>query len=60
AATEELSASVSEIGHQIEKSKRMTDDAVAEVQKTDANVSGLASAAAAIGQVVDLISDIAE
>lgn len=60
AATEELSASVSEIGHQIEKSKRITDDAVAEVQKTDANVSGLASAAAAIGQVVDLISDIAE
>jgi methyl-accepting chemotaxis protein len=58
-ATEELSASISEIGRQVEESSKIARDAVEEAGRTDATVHGLAQAAQKIGEVVELIQDIA-
>jgi len=59
AATEELSSSVSEIGRQVSESARVARAAVEEATETDAIVRGLAAAAGRIGEVVNLINDIA-
>ncbi|MGQ9371665.1 methyl-accepting chemotaxis protein [Azospirillum sp. ST 5-10] len=59
AATEELSASIQEIGTQVQNSSRIARQAADEAERTDHTVEGLASAAGRIGEVVDLISDIA-
>ncbi|MGE4350823.1 MAG: methyl-accepting chemotaxis protein [Bdellovibrionales bacterium] len=59
-AAEELSASISEINRQVEESARVSDQAVEQVKKTDATVSGLLEAAEQIGDVVKLIQSIAE
>lgn len=58
-ATEELSASVSEIGRQVATSTRISSKAVEEAAKTDQTVGSLAGSAQKIGEVLDLISDIA-
>ena len=59
AAAEELSASISEINRQVEKSAQITQEAVTNVQNTNATVLTLSEAAAQIGDVVKLIQDIA-
>jgi methyl-accepting chemotaxis protein len=58
-AAEELSASVEEIGRQVAQSTGIIRDAVAEAQKTDATVQSLAEAAQRIGDVLQLINQIA-
>ncbi|MBL4785235.1 MAG: methyl-accepting chemotaxis protein, partial [Cohaesibacteraceae bacterium] len=59
AATEELNASVNEIGQQVARSATITASAVEEVQQTNLDIQGLSEASVKIGQVVTLISDIA-
>lgn len=60
AATEELTASIAEIGGQAIKSAEIAGQAVTEAQRTDHQIRGLAGAAEKIGDVVRLISAIAE
>ncbi|MGE0845939.1 MAG: PAS domain-containing protein [Flavobacteriaceae bacterium] len=60
AGAEELVASVGEINRQIEHSRGITADAVRAADETNAIISGLADAAQTIGQVVELISNIAD
>jgi len=59
AATEQLSASVADIGRKVGDSARMAAKAVDDANRTDATVEGLAKAADRIGEVVNLIQDIA-
>jgi methyl-accepting chemotaxis protein len=59
ASTEEMSASIAEISRQVEQSTSITKKAVDEAQRTSATIGGLAEAAQKIGQVVQLIQDIA-
>lgn len=59
AATEELNASIGEIGSQVNMSTKIAEEAVAEAGKTGDVVTGLVSATDRIGQVVTLIQDIA-
>jgi methyl-accepting chemotaxis protein len=59
AATEELSSSVTEIGRQVTQSSAIAGQAVNEADRTNVTVQGLSSAAMKIGDVVQLISDIA-
>ena len=56
---EELSASISEIGRQVMQSAKIAANAVTEAEATNDTVQGLAEAASKIGDVVDLINDIA-
>ncbi|MEJ0016514.1 MAG: methyl-accepting chemotaxis protein [Acetobacteraceae bacterium] len=58
-AAEELSASISEISRQVDQSSKITGDAVAAAQRTDAIVHALAEGAQKIGDVVELINSIA-
>ncbi|MEE7461668.1 hypothetical protein MFUR16E_10235 [Methylobacterium fujisawaense] len=60
AATEELSASIGEIGGQVTKSAAIAGQAVSEAERTDRQIRGLAGAAERIGEVVRIISAIAE
>jgi len=59
AATEELTNSVQEISRQVDNSARMTAAAVEEAERSSAMVGALSDAARKIGEVVQLISDIA-
>jgi methyl-accepting chemotaxis protein len=59
AAAEELSASISEISRQVAQSSEVTGRAVGEARRTDTIVRALAEGAQKIGQVVQLIADIA-
>ena len=58
-ATEEMSASIQEIKRQVEQSADATRAAVTGAENATAKVSGLVEAAGKIGEVVDLITDIA-
>jgi methyl-accepting chemotaxis protein len=58
-AAEELSSSIGEISRQVADSARIAGQAVTQAEKTNAQVAGLAEAAQKIGQVVQLINDIA-
>ena len=58
-ATEELTASVDEVGRQIRQSAEIAKAAVEQAQKTNDQVEGLSNAANKIGEVVNLINDIA-
>ena len=58
-AAVELSASISEISHQVTVSSKLADDAVGEARHTNETVSGLNAAARKIGDVVKFIRDIA-
>jgi methyl-accepting chemotaxis protein len=58
-AAEELSASIREIQQQMTNSARIAQQAVEQVDRTDTTVTGLVQAADKIGEVVNLISDIA-
>ena len=59
AAAEEMSSSVNEIARQVAQSAQMAKDAVDEAEKTNASVQSLAEGSQKIGEVVELISDIA-
>ncbi len=58
-ASEELSASVAEIARQVSHASGIAQRAVGETRKTDENIKALAEAATKIGEVVQLINDIA-
>jgi methyl-accepting chemotaxis protein len=59
AAAEQLSASIHEIARQVNESSDTSSKAVAEAERTNTLVQGLAEAAGHIGEVVTLINDIA-
>jgi methyl-accepting chemotaxis protein len=59
AATEELASSVDEIARQVGLSTEIANRSVEQAHATDKEVQGLSAAAAEIGSVVRLISDIA-
>ncbi|KIL98409.1 Methyl-accepting chemotaxis protein [Paramagnetospirillum magnetotacticum MS-1] len=58
-AAEELAASINEISRQVATSAQVSQDAVAEAERADTLVHGLADAARNIGEVVTMIGDIA-
>ena len=58
-ATEELSASIGEISRQVTESTRIASGAVEEANRTNGTVAGLQEAAQKIGEVVQLINNIA-
>lgn len=59
AATEQLSASIHEISAQVQHSTQVSSQAVAKAAETDQLVQGLSEAVGRIGEVVNLINDIA-
>ncbi len=59
AATEEMSASIHEINAQVHQAAEVSKAAVADVAGTETDIQSLSTAAAGIGEVVKLISDIA-
>jgi methyl-accepting chemotaxis protein len=58
-ATEELTASIGEISSQVSESTRIVEQAVHQASTTDERVRSLTEAAQKIGEVVQLINDIA-
>jgi len=58
-AAEELSSSITEVSKQVQRSTDIAQRAAGEAERTDNTVRGLADAADKIGQVVQLINDIA-
>ncbi|WP_395829914.1 methyl-accepting chemotaxis protein [Elstera sp.] len=58
-ATEELSASVNEIRRQVEHSADIAAKAVGDTKQTDSTVEALSQSAGRIGEVINLISEIA-
>ncbi len=59
AATEELTASIHEIGRQVEQSTQIAGTAVDEAQRTNRLVQGLVETSSRIGDIVKLIRSIA-
>ena len=59
-ATEEMTSSVSEIARQVQEFEQDRGEAVAQAEKTDARITELSQAASRIGDVVKLITAIAE
>ncbi len=59
-ATEELSTSVNEIGKRVRESNHIAEAAVVQAQETDGRIGKLSRAAQQIGDVVKLITAIAE
>ncbi len=60
AAVEELSASISEISQQVSEGASTGQRAMAEAEQTSNDVAALAEAADKVGEIVGMISDIAE
>ncbi len=58
-ATEEMSSSITEISRQVQESARMASEAVDQASRTNDRVGELSKAAARIGDVVELINNIA-
>jgi methyl-accepting chemotaxis protein len=58
-ATEEMASSVNEISRQVQESARIAGEAVEQARKTNDRVGELSKAAARIGDVVELINNIA-
>jgi methyl-accepting chemotaxis protein len=59
-ATEEMASSVNEIARQVQESSKIAAQAVQQAEKTDARIGELSQAAGRIGDVVKLITAIAE
>jgi methyl-accepting chemotaxis protein len=59
AASEELYTSIAEISRQVSEAAKIAGNAVQQAKASDATVKGLADTAQRIGEVVQLISDIA-
>jgi methyl-accepting chemotaxis protein len=60
AASEEMAASVTEIGRQVEEANRIANAAVGQAQRTNELVAALSGAAGRIGEVVKMITAVAE
>jgi len=60
AAAEEMTGSIAEIAQQIVRSTEIAQEAADRVQQTNGDVAALNEAAARIGDIVNLINDIAE
>ncbi|MFG1402039.1 methyl-accepting chemotaxis protein [Xanthobacter sediminis] len=60
ASSEEMAASIREISSQVAHSVQIADTAFAEAQSSNARIADLATAAAAIGDVIGLIRSIAD
>ncbi|MGL9622445.1 methyl-accepting chemotaxis protein [Bradyrhizobium sp. U531] len=60
AATEEMAATAAEIGRQIEESSRITREAVSKASTTDQSMVKLSAAADKVGDIVGMITAIAE
>lgn len=60
AATEEFSASINEIAAQVSKSSQIASEVVQEVARTSEQVNQLNNSATEIGNVVNIIAEIAE
>ncbi len=60
AAAEELSRSITEISGQVSESTRYAGDAARQAEETNQTVRGLAEASDKIGEVIDLIKQIAD
>ncbi|WP_050750768.1 bacteriohemerythrin [Paramagnetospirillum magneticum] len=58
-ATEELAASIREIAHQVERSQAVSAHAGQEVNTTTSQVRALSESVSKIGEIVNLINDIA-
>jgi methyl-accepting chemotaxis protein len=58
-ATEQMASSIGEIGRQVESSTRIAREAVSQAEQTDARMNKLTTAAARIGDVIELITSIA-
>ena len=58
-AAEEMTSSVNEIGRQVTQSTGIAEEAVRQVEQTDAGISELSRTAARIGDVLKLITSIA-
>src|SRR6476659_1618376 len=58
--TEELSTSVTEIGRRVKESSKIADNAVRQAEQNDGRIGKLSHAAQQIGDVVKLITAIAE
>jgi methyl-accepting chemotaxis protein len=59
-ATEEMTSSVNEIARQVQESSKIAAQAVQQAERTDARIAELSQAAGRIGDVVKLITAIAE
>jgi methyl-accepting chemotaxis protein len=59
-ATEEMASTIGEIGRQVESSTQIARDAVRQAEQTDQRIHKLSQAATRIGDVVSLITTIAE
>jgi methyl-accepting chemotaxis protein len=59
-ATEEMTSSVNEISRQVQESSKIAGEAVKQAHETDARINELSQAAGRIGDVVKLITAIAE
>ncbi|MEW6450377.1 MAG: methyl-accepting chemotaxis protein [Pseudomonadota bacterium] len=59
-AAGQLASSVSQISRQVHESSTIATDAVRQAEKTDARITALSNAATRVGNVVKLITDIAE
>jgi hemoglobin-like flavoprotein/ABC-type transporter Mla subunit MlaD len=59
-ATEEMTSSVNEIGRQVSESAAIADEAVHQAERTDVGISELSRAAERIGDVLKLITSIAD
>jgi methyl-accepting chemotaxis protein len=59
AATEEMSASINEIGHQVEEANRIANIGLKQAEKSNNTIDGLASSVRKIDEIVTLIQDIA-
>ncbi len=60
AATEEMVASVTEIGRQVEESQKVSNEAVTQAEQTNGRINELSQSAVRIGEVVKMISAVAE
>jgi methyl-accepting chemotaxis protein len=59
-AAEEMTSSISEISRQVQRASEIASDAVRQARETDVRIGDLAQAAGRIGDVVKLITTIAE
>ena len=59
-ATEEMTSSVNEISRQVQESAKIAGEAVKQAEQTDARITELSQAAGRIGDVVKMITAIAE
>ncbi len=59
-ATEEMASTIGEIGRQVESSTQIAREAVRQAEQTDQRIHTLSQAATKIGDVVNLITTIAE